>query len=87
MTWSGGWTSIGDRSLQCHECQVLFSMDFLCPRMALVACRVIGQSSAVLGCIRDVSLVLDEVDVIVDEGSTVSNVTQGSEPRYLCFDA
>ena len=75
MTWSGGWTSIGDRSLQPPVSRV--------PGTVLHGIFVSAYGSRGL----QGHLVLDEVDVIVDEGSTVSNVTQDSELRYLCFDA
>ena len=50
-----------------------------------MVCRVVGQLSAVLDCIRDVSRVLNEVDVIVDEGSTVFNITWVSDLSFLSF--
>ena len=37
----------------------------------LATCRFVGSFAAVFGCTRDVSGVLDEVNVIVDEESTV----------------
>ena len=37
-------------------------------------------------CILDVSSVPDEDDVVVDEGHTVSKVTQDSEPAFFWFD-
>ena len=47
----------------------------------------VGQEQSVwFGCIRDVSGILDDVAVVVDEGSTVFNVTQNYEPRNLLLD-
>ena len=46
---------------------------------SLRRCLVVGQLSAVFGCILDVSSVLDDVKVVVDKGYTFFNVTQNSE--------
>ena len=45
----------------------------------------IGLLSAVFRFICDASCVLDEVNVILDEGPTVFNVTQDSEPRHSAW--
>ena len=49
----------------------------------LPSLRLCGQLSAVFGCVLDVSSVLDDVKVVVDEGYTVFNVTQASELSFL----
>ena len=56
----------------------------LSPRIAC-GLQGIGQLSAVFGDIRGASSVLDDVDVIVDEGLTVFNVTQYSESRHSAW--
>ena len=45
------------------------------------------QLPAVFGCIRGVPSVFDDVFVIINEGSTVFNVTQVSDLTFLWFAA
>ena len=47
----------------------------------------IGQLSAVFGCIRDVSSVLDDVNGVGDEGSTGFDSTQVSDLSFVWFVA
>ena len=62
-----------------HEAKVpgVVLLGTLSPRMArrLQGCRC--QLSAVFGCIRDVSSVLDDVLGVADKGPTVFDITQG----------
>ena len=75
----------GPHSFQCVECRVLFSPGTLSPRMARGLRNhqpSYQQSSAAF---RDVFRVLDEVEVIVNGESTVSDVAQDSKSRFLLF--
>ena len=68
-----------DGTRECHDakCKQWFSNEVLVNER-LATCRFAGSSSAVVGGISDVSSVPDDDDVLVDEGSTVSNSTQDS---------
>ena len=52
-----------------------------------MACRVRGQFSAVFGCIRNLSSVLDNDLGVGDEGSTVFDIAKGSDLSFLASSA